>query len=93
MAIPRRIGVLLPSTNQVVEPDFNSAVPGGVTVHAERLWLEGPSAPGGGDGIELMDMNADIDRAARYVASAGSGGHSVCLHQRHLPYGQHTVQP
>lgn len=71
MAIPRRIGVLLPSTNQVVEPDFNSAMPEGVTVHAERLWLEGPSAPGGGDGIELMDMNADIDRAAKYVASAG----------------------
>ena len=71
MPVPRRIGVLVPSTNQVVEPDFNMAVPGGVTVHAERMWLEGPSAPGGGDGIELMEMNADIDRAAKYVASAG----------------------
>ena len=71
MPVPRRIGVLVPSTNQVVEPDFNMAVPEGVTVHAERMWLEGPSAPGGGDGIELMDMNSDIDRASRYVASAG----------------------
>ena len=48
MPVPRRIGVLLPSTNQVVEPDFNMAVPEGVTVHGERMWLEGPSAPGGG---------------------------------------------
>ena len=70
MAIPRRIGVILPSTNQVVEPDFNMAVPKGVTVHAERMWLEGPSEPGGGDGIELLDMNADIDRSARYIGSA-----------------------
>ena len=43
MAIPRRIGVLLPSTNQVVEPDFNSAMPEGVTVHAERCgWKDLP---------------------------------------------------
>ena len=71
MAIPKRIGVLVPSTNQVVEPDFNMMVPKGVTVLAERMWLEGPSDPGGGDGAELEEMNADVERASRYLASAG----------------------
>ncbi len=71
MAQPKRIGALVPSTNQVVEPDFNMMAPKGVTVLAERMWLGGPSEPGGGDGSELMDMNADIPRASRYVASAG----------------------
>ena len=71
MARPKRIGALVPSTNQVVEPDFNMMAPKGVTVLAERMWLGGPSEPGGGDGSELADMNADIPRASRYVASAG----------------------
>ena len=38
MARPTRIGVLVPSTNQVVEPDFAALVPPGVTFHTERLW-------------------------------------------------------
>ena len=70
MTRPKRIGALVPSTNQVVEPDFNMMAPKGVTVLAERMWLGGPSEPGGGDGSELMDMNADIQRASKYVASA-----------------------
>jgi len=70
MARPIRIGVLIPSTNQVVEPDFASLVPGGVTVHSERLWNGDATPPGGGDGTYLLNMNEDIDRGVRYLASA-----------------------
>ncbi len=45
MARPKRIGALVPSTNQVVEPDFNMMAPKGVTVHAERMWLVGSRRP------------------------------------------------
>ena len=70
MARPIRIGVLVPSTNQVVEPDFASTVPQGVTVHTERLWNGHTTPPGGGDGTYLLNMNSDIDRGVRYLASA-----------------------
>ena len=33
-----RIGVLLPATNPVVEPDFYTVIPRGITVHFERMW-------------------------------------------------------
>ena len=70
MARPVRIGVLVPSTNQVVEPDFASLMPPGVTFHTERLW-NGESTPeGGGDGSYLLKMNADLERGVRYLASA-----------------------
>jgi maleate isomerase len=67
---PLRIGVLIPSTNQVVEPDFARMVPEGVTFHTERLWNGSDTPPGGGDGTYLQGMNQDIDRAVRYLASA-----------------------
>jgi len=38
MAETKRIGALLPATNPVVEPDFYTVVPRGITVHFERLW-------------------------------------------------------
>ncbi len=38
MARTKRIGALLPATNPVVEPDFYRVIPGGVTVHFERMW-------------------------------------------------------
>ncbi|MBM3926156.1 MAG: hypothetical protein FJ320_09290 [SAR202 cluster bacterium] len=70
MARPLRIGVLIPSTNQVVEPDFAAMVPKGVTYHSERLWNDVKTPPGGGDGTYLRSMNDDIERAVRYLASA-----------------------
>ena len=36
MSVPKRIGVLVPSTNQVVEPDFYSVLSKEITVHAEK---------------------------------------------------------
>ena len=70
MARPVRIGVLVPSTNQVVEPDFASLMPPGVTFHTERLWNGEATPEGGGDGSYLLKMNADLERGVRYLASA-----------------------
>ncbi len=70
MARPTRIGVLVPSTNQVVEPDFAALVPQGVTFHTERLWNGDATPPGGGDGTYLQKMNDDLERGATYLASA-----------------------
>ena len=70
MARPTRIGVLIPSTNQVVEPDFACLTPSGVTVHSERLWNGDNTPPGGGDGTYLVNMNKDIDRGVRSLVSA-----------------------
>ena len=38
MSKTKRIGALLPATNPVVEPDFYTVAPRGVTVHFERMW-------------------------------------------------------
>ena len=70
MARPVRIGVLVPSTNQVVEPDFASLMPTGVTFHTERLWNGEATPEGGGDGSYLLKMNDDLERGVRYLASA-----------------------
>ncbi|MDH3601434.1 MAG: Asp/Glu racemase [Candidatus Tectomicrobia bacterium] len=70
MTRPTRIGVLVPSTNQVVEPDFAALVPPGVTFHTERLWNGDATPPGGGDGTYLQKMNDDLERGAKYLASA-----------------------
>jgi maleate isomerase len=32
-----RIGLLIPSPNTTMEPEFNQVVPEGVSVHAERM--------------------------------------------------------
>ena len=61
----RRIGVLLPSTNSTVEPDFNMVAPAGVSIHAQRLWLTNEMSP------ESTDrMNTEVEDGARYLATA-----------------------
>jgi len=67
---PIRIGILLPSTNQVVEPDFMALVPPGITFHTERLWNVNQTPPGGGDGTYLQSMNNDLKRAVTSLTSA-----------------------
>lgn len=66
MALPKRIGLLVPSTNTVAEPSFHMAVPEGVTVHSHRLWHDfNPDKPA------VMDrMNSELAQASRYLASA-----------------------
>lgn len=67
---PIRIGILVPSTNQVVEPDFMTLVPPGVTFHTERLWNVPSTPPGGGDGTYLQSMNNDLERGVASLTSA-----------------------
>jgi len=60
-----RLGMLLPSSNQVAEPELPSMLPDGVAVHTTRLKLAG----GGRD--ELLRMTEKIEEAADLVADAG----------------------
>lgn len=36
---PRRLGLIIPSSNTVVEPDFMRSLPSGVTLHSARMYL------------------------------------------------------
>ena len=38
-----KFGVIVPSTNTVVEHDFNRMAPPGVTFHAGRMYIERPA--------------------------------------------------
>ncbi len=68
MTVRQRLGVLVPSANQTVEPDFYSVVSKEITVHAERMWNGDPTAPGESE-ADNEKINEDLERAARYVAS------------------------
>ena len=73
-----RVGVLVPSTNQVVEPDFARLMPQGMTFHTERLWNGDVTPQGGGDGTYLLRMNDDLERGVRYLASANMDVIAYC---------------
>lgn len=60
-----RIGLLVPSSNTTMEPEFNRMAPGGVSVHAARMGLE-EVTPG-----KLMEMAEEAGRAALFLATAG----------------------
>lgn len=60
-----RIGLLLPSSNTTMEPEFNRMAPGGVSIHASRMRLEDVT-PG-----KLIEMAEEASRAARLLATAG----------------------
>ncbi len=66
MAMRKRIGVMVPSTNTTCEADFQMVVPRGFTVHGQRLWLTNDAL--GEDG--MVRMNAEIESGARYLATA-----------------------
>ena len=68
MTVPKRVGLLVPSTNQVAEPDFYSLLGRQITVHAERLWSADVTAPGENE-ADNAKINEDLERAARYVAT------------------------
>ena len=65
MTIRIRIGLMVPSTNTVAEPDFNMLAPSGVTIHTHRMWTTNDLTPENMDG-----MNSDVETAARYLATA-----------------------
>lgn len=60
----RRIGLLVPSSNTTVEPEFYRALPAGVTLHTARLFLAKITP----ESIERMV--ADLDTQSRLLASA-----------------------
>lgn len=59
-----RIGLLVPSSNTTVEPEFYRALPAGVTLHTARLFLSEitPEA--------ILKMVEDLDAQSRLLASA-----------------------
>lgn len=61
-----RLGMLLPSSNRVAEPELPAMLPEGVAVHTTRLKLVG----GGRD--ELLAMTEKVEEAAELVAHAGA---------------------
>jgi maleate cis-trans isomerase len=60
----KRIGLLVPSSNTTVEPEFYRALPRGVTLHTARLYLTriAPEA--------ILQMVQDMETQARLLASA-----------------------
>ncbi|MGA7455580.1 MAG: arylmalonate decarboxylase [Rhodoplanes sp.] len=59
-----RLGMILPSGNQVAEPLFNAMLPAGVSLHTTRLKLTGSSDK------ELQAMTERLEDAAQLVADA-----------------------
>lgn len=59
-----RIGLLVPSSNTTVEPEFYRALPQGVTLHTARLYLTQitPEA--------ILGMVQDMEKQAKLLASA-----------------------
>ena len=62
----KRLGLIVPSSDTTVEADFMMAAPSNVSIHSHRAWL--PSEGDGQKGME--DMNAELQTAARYLATA-----------------------
>ena len=65
MGTRKRVGLILPSTNTVLEPDFYLLAPQGVTIHTSRMWLTEVTLEG------LHRMNAEVEACARYLTTAG----------------------
>jgi maleate isomerase len=66
-----KFGVLVPSTNTIVEPDFYAIAPRGVTLHTGRIFIENPEM---GDDVAferiMVQIRASIARAVADVMSA-----------------------
>ena len=60
-----RLGMLLPSSNPVGEPEVAAMLPPGISVHTTRLKLAGSSAE------ELLAMTAKVEEGASLLADAG----------------------
>ena len=64
MAERKRIGLILPSANNVLEPDFYRLAPMNVTIHTARMWLTAA------DPNSIERMNQEVENCARYLATA-----------------------
>ncbi len=68
MVARRRVGVLVPSANNTVEPDFVLAAPKHVTVHANRIGWEAKNLTE--DEAVVDRMNERVEEAASNLAAA-----------------------
>lgn len=59
-----RLGLIVPSTNTVNEPEFYEHLPEGVSLHTSRMWLKEATA------AELERMADDVERCAELLATA-----------------------
>ena len=62
-----RVGLLLPSSNTTMEPDFYRMAPEGVTVHSARMTLRSVTVE------RLEEMSGEATKAAELLATAGVG--------------------
>ena len=66
-----KFAVIVPSTNTVVEHDFNAVRPHGVTFHTGRMYIEQPALASDEDFEALLEqIRASIDVAVRDVMTA-----------------------
>jgi len=66
-----KFGVLVPSTNTVVEPDFHAMVPRGVTLATGRIAIDNPRMDDDTSFEAIMvQIRASIDRAVRELMTA-----------------------
>lgn len=65
-----RIGVVVPSTNTIVEPELHALAPRGVTVQTGRIWIDQPDMRDDAAQQQLFDqVNASLEQAIRGVVS------------------------
>ena len=62
--IKHRVGLLIPSSNTNVEPEYNAVMPPSVSVHAARLGMTKVSAEG------LAGQDQDVTRQSELLATA-----------------------
>ena len=64
----RKLAVIAPSTNTIVQPDFDDMRPRGVTNHFSRVWIPDDPVESDADFIQLMEnIRAGIDDAVDRV--------------------------
>jgi maleate isomerase len=61
--IGRKLGLIIPSVNTTIEPDFAWAAPPDISVHAARVMLHATTPEG------LRAMNREVEGAARLIGS------------------------
>ena len=66
-----KLGVIIPSTNTVVEADYNRLAPPGVTVHAGRMYLEHAALGSDADFEAVLgEIRQSMDAAIRDLLTA-----------------------
>ncbi|MFA9432048.1 arylmalonate decarboxylase [Egicoccus sp. AB-alg2] len=64
------VAVLIPSTNTVVEAEYNMMAPHGVTIHAGRMYVGRPQLHSDEATVQLLDdVRADVPNAVRDVVT------------------------